>query len=676
MKFFSLVLENGKKIGYRVVTNKGNQYDIRLESMPLDLPIIGNISGRVICYDSDSVFSTDNDIALELSEGDFRIRLLYELYSDRKSEPCQILYGDDLRKVIDAYDVLHRRRYVKGLVNALVNDVTYDLYELYGMRRTGKTVSMFHIMKGLLGEGVSLDDICYISLRSNNCIDSEGLEDIISFFMDDECVKYIFVDEITYIKDNFNFLVSFGNGFESSKIVVSGTNSSVFLVPNSGELYDRAYICRTSKIPFWEYCHIYPGSTVMDYIREGELLRKSSGYKHAFEEDIDMISKGIDEEAVDYMSSSIYENILNGLSRYSDFSSRYEILYKVYDEGGKNVIKTAIYKMAQKYSSDIVARVIEEEFKSSDIGNMLDFFKKDSLVPNEEGNPDEDMIILGKRTKYMSRILSEILNRELSVEELNMSLTHNDYMQLLRELKSYLSRIDCFYTDRYIKETSDREMPEVNVNADYFVPMLIRYGLACRLVKALNWNWSEFCMTLSREVPSINKNLLYNSLDTFIYDALSGVEGLLCEEVIRSNLNDINSGCVRKFRHDDTGMEIDLLYQNDMIEVKRSDKAYPYHARWLVNSYFIEDKRYVNRRRVLLTNDEKERVERWSEREVLESLQKNNIRRGQKENARIRERLESNDSYLDIKQDIYCLNMSKYLLESCRYELDRRNVKR
>lgn len=122
------------------------------------------------------------------------------------------------------------------------------------------------------------------------------------------------------------------------------------------------------------------------------------------------------------------------------------------------------------------------------------------------------------------------------------------------------------------------------------------------------------------------------------------------------------------------GVEIDILYKDDMIEVKRSSEVYPYQAKWLLSSYFLSKDKYKNKRRVLLTNRDDDCVVHWSERDALISLKENCERRGIKVSKWIIDRLNSDDVTLDMKQDIYCLNMTRYLLDSCKQEIvDKRN---
>lgn len=260
-----------------------------------------------------------------------------------------------------------------------------------------------------------------------------------------------------------------------------------------------------------------------------------------------------------------------------------------------------------------------------------------------------------------------MLVQDAGVEKVGSYFDYN-YEKILREMCLMLEDIDCMRKDVYIVRSDDKRR-ELSVNAYYFMPLLIRYGLATRVVRVLNNHWGEFCKEVSSNLSEKELLVLKSSRTLMISELLNGVEGLLCEKVIRSTLNGYNTGVVEKFRVDKTGMEIDLLYKDDIIEVKRSSEVYPYQARWLLNSYFLETDDYKNKRRVLLTNKEEDCIMYWSERDALKSLKEHNDSRKIATSNSIIARLESNDTKLDIKQEVHCLNMTRYLLEACKYEI-------
>ena len=316
---------------------------------------------------------------------------------------------------------------------------------------------------------------------------------------------------------------------------------------------------------------------------------------------------------------------------------------------------------------DIVYTVLEKEFVSSDIGSMLDLYAKDSTKLDENGIQNKELVKLRKHSKDMKKVLGEMLSDELSIMEKPKGADIN-MESILSSMKDYLRKINCLYSNSYLLETGGSKVPEI-ITVEYFSPILVRYGLACKLVGMLKDRRKEFCDRLLEEVKKkgiidLDATLLYNSVDDMINDALNGVEGELCEEIIRTDLNSVRPESVGKFRSDISGMEIDILYKNDIVEVKNADHVYVDQARWLLDLYFLEDERYKNKRRVLLTNMSEEKVEYWSRRDALKSLKESKEKRGIKVSKSILDELESDDKRLDIKQEVYCLNISKYLLNA------------
>ena len=122
------------------------------------------------------------------------------------------------------------------------------------------------------------------------------------------------------------------------------------------------------------------------------------------------------------------------------------------------------------------------------------------------------------------------------------------------------------------------------------------------------------------------------------------------------------SGSTSKYRFKNKA-EIDILYENDMIEVKKLDRALPYQSRWLVNSKVNKD--LPDRRRVLLTNDKNERVMFISEYDALVDLLNHRVETGNNDNMDIIRDMENASRE---KLEVYCLNMTKYLVETTSKE--------
>lgn len=648
MEVWSLETLEGDKLGYRIKTDCNNVYDIKTDMKIPNGKIVGNIAG----YIKNNVFKTNiNDKVMELESDSPSAQVLLTAVSDRSNGlfGYDVLTGEKLKKVIGEYSGLNKRKYVKGCVENLLDTSykSFEIIELFGVRRTGKTVSMFHMMSGLLEKGVDLKDIGYMSLNSDcakNDISDDYIFDVLTFLAGSEGVKYIFIDEITYLDGKFDFLSSYADGYQGdTKLVISGTNSSVFLIPNVTNLYDRILKVKTTWISFKEYVKIFPGSSVLDYIRSGGILKRRDDYLRLLEDDLVAEESEISN---DYIRSSVYDNILNGFRRYRRLSEDYPEMYKLFcfdlgNTSGYSLLKTILIKYAQNYSNSLVVSVILDVFRSADIGSSFDLYSKNH-------NIDENDILLGERTKSRSKKIKSALNKYVS-ESLDIHDFNEVYREsgvnlnnLVKDIRRYLKRIDCFY-----------ELPVfLGESCEYILPIIIRYGLACSAVVALRNNWDSFCRDLGIDSP-----MGENVKEDLISGIYLGVEGCLCEEVIRMNLDYSKSMSTGKYHDFDSGAEVDILYGNDIIEVKRSDKASKYQARWLLSEKV--GSKFSGKRRVILTNDENERAEEWSERDALLELREMNLRRGLKTRS-IDRALETAS---DVKREVYCLNMTKYLLE-------------
>ena len=648
MKIWRLGTRKDGLLGYRIKTDCNNMYDIRTNVKMSN----EKITDRIVGFVRDGVFKTDdNDVVVELENDSPSAQVLLTAISDNANGMFgfDVLSGEKLKKVISEYDKLNKRKYVNVCIKNLLDTSykSFDIVELFGVRRTGKTVSMFHMMSGLLEKGVDLKDIWYISLNKDcakNGISDDYIFDVLTFLTGSEGAKYVFIDEITYLDGKFNFLTSYADGYQGdTKLVISGTNSSVFLIPNVTNLYDRILKVKTTWISFKEYNKIFPGSTVLDYIRSGGILKRRDDYSKLFEDDLITEESEIGNE---YIRSSVYDNILNGFRRYRRLNEDYPEMYKLFcfDLGGSSgysLLKTILIKYAQNYSNSLVVDVILEVFKSADVGSSFDLYSKNH-------NIDENDVLLGDKTKTRSRKIKSVLNKYVS-ESLDIHDFNEIYKDsginlnnLVKDIRKYLKKIDCFY-----------ELPVfLGDTCEYILPVIIRYGLACSAVVALRNNWGSFCRDLG--IDSVMGESVKADLIAGIH---SGVEGCLCEEVIRMNLDYSKSMSTGKYRDFDSGAEVDILYEDDIIEVKRSDKASKYQARWLLSEKV--GSRFSGKRRVILTNDENERVEEWSEKDALFELREMNIRRGLKTKSIDRALVTASD----VKQKVHCLNMTKYLLE-------------
>lgn len=124
----------------------------------------------------------------------------------------------------------------------LVKDVSIQrALILMGPRRVGKTVMLYHSIQQLIDDGVSPQNIIYVSVETpiyNNIL----LEQLFSLAKqilskeDSQEEFYVFFDEIQYLKDWEINLKSLVDTYHNVKFVVKGTERSVYktLCPKIG----------------------------------------------------------------------------------------------------------------------------------------------------------------------------------------------------------------------------------------------------------------------------------------------------------------------------------------------------------------------------------------------------------------------------------------------------------
>lgn len=87
--------------------------------------------------------------------------------------------------------------------------------------------------------------------------------------------KYVFLDEVTFMKDFIDSAALFSDVFATMgmKLVLSGTDSLGFWLAMGEELYDRAKLIHTTFIPYREYRRLLGIDSMDEYIRYGGTLR-------------------------------------------------------------------------------------------------------------------------------------------------------------------------------------------------------------------------------------------------------------------------------------------------------------------------------------------------------------------------------------------------------------------
>ena len=125
------------------------------------------------------------------------------------------------------YSELPRRAYLKPFSDLIHDHSVNRAVVLLGPRRVGKTVMVHHAIHQLLEEGVEAGSILYLSLDTP-VYTGLGLEKILRFHAELRTLqaaqpRYIFFDEIQYLKDWERHLKSLVDSFPHYRFVATGS---------------------------------------------------------------------------------------------------------------------------------------------------------------------------------------------------------------------------------------------------------------------------------------------------------------------------------------------------------------------------------------------------------------------------------------------------------------------
>ena len=212
LQIYSLVDESKRKIGYRLKT------DIGAFDMPIQLEPVGgfnNIAGQIeVRKDSFGDYASAEEYGLSkdkkipnLGASEYLKNLVTQhIGGSGVKLGFRVFLGDRLVKETSRYSGLGTRDCFEDLSTWLRDaDATPNTMILFGMRRTGKTVLLYQSMQMLLDEGVQANEVAYFTLRRDK-IDTEELLAYIQTLIYDLGVKYIFIDEVTFLVDDMSGL--------------------------------------------------------------------------------------------------------------------------------------------------------------------------------------------------------------------------------------------------------------------------------------------------------------------------------------------------------------------------------------------------------------------------------------------------------------------------------------
>lgn len=350
-----------------------------------------------------------------------------------------IRLGDTLKKYASAVKRLKKRECFKKLEDFLYDETTEKVMILYGLRRTGKTTLIRQAICEMSAQDFSRS--VFIQIKS-----SDTLADVNADLkrLEIQGYKYIFIDEVTLMKDFSEGAALFSDIFAASgmKIVLSGTDSLGFLFSEDEQLFDRAIMLHTTFISYREFENVLGISGIDEYIRYGGTM-SLSGVKY----NDDYVFANA-KRANEYVDSAIAKNIQHSLRYYQD-GSHFRSLRALYDN---RELTSAINRVVEDMNHRFTVETLTRTFKSHDFSVSAGNLRRDREQPND---------ILDRVNK--EDITEKIKNALdiLNIEEQNVSVDEIH----AQEIKEYLKLLDLITDIEVINLPSTEKTNTISVIA-------------------------------------------------------------------------------------------------------------------------------------------------------------------------------------------------------------------
>ena len=458
-----------------------------------------------------------------------------------------VVTGSALNALVKTVAKYQKRDCFSILQQFATKDIDGKIAILYGLRRTGKTTLLFQMISEL-----STEQTAYIKIKTTDNM-SMLTKDLNLLYKNG--FRYIFIDEATLMDDFINTAALLSDIFAvmGMKIVVSGTDSLGFAMANRDELYDRNVMIHTSFIPFKEYARLLDINSVDTYIEYGGTLKMENMDFDDPDSVFDDVSFRDDESTRKYIDTAISRNIQHTLKN-DNFGENFNQLRELYDKGE---LTNVINRIVENMNHQFLLRVVEEKFKSHDLGSARQLLLHE--LPSETAHVlydvDEKTII--ERLKAIIDI-KEKYETSVKVTEVHVE-----------KVKKYLFMLDLLFDCKERYETGSQTEYTV------FSQPGMRYAIAKALVYSLMQD--EYFNTRSEsEKAYITAKIL------------DDVKGRMLEDIVllETSKAALRNEEVFKFKFDDGG-EYDMVIFDSksntcrIFEVKHSDKIVDRQAKYL-----------------------------------------------------------------------------------------------
>lgn len=341
----------------------------------------------------------------------------------------KIVYGDDLRQMIETIKGFKKRDCFGRIEKFLHGTDRTRVCALYGLRRTGKTTLLLQTIAEMSEE--EFGKCFYAKMNTENTM-AQITRDLDKMF--DNGYRYAFIDEVTLMKDFIDSAALFSDIYSmmGMKIVLSGKDSLGFWLARDNELYDRVRMIHTTFIPFREYSRLLGIDSIDEYIRYGGLL--SQGELDFENEDViaDDASFRDDESTRKYVDTAISRNIQHSLAC-CRYGHRFGPLRELYEA---DELTSAINRIVEDMNHRFLVSVLTRDFVSSDLGITAHNLK------NERDLQKRTNILEAIDKKTVTEKLMKLLNIRNKAEQ-TVEITPSQAARIKEYLKGLDLIVEC-----------------------------------------------------------------------------------------------------------------------------------------------------------------------------------------------------------------------------------------
>lgn len=197
---------------------------------------------------------------------------------------------------------LPRRDYLQPFYNLLTDLSINRAVVLLGPRRVGKTVMVHHAIERLLAEGVAPERVMYLSLDTPlyTGFSLEWLTQLMATLnaLEPQTQRYIFFDEIQYLKDWERHLKSLVDSYPGYRFIATGSAAAALRLKSQESGAGRFTDFMLPPLTFSEYIHFIK--------KEQELIEPDPESERGFRVTTEAALDEINEEFINYLNYGGY----------------------------------------------------------------------------------------------------------------------------------------------------------------------------------------------------------------------------------------------------------------------------------------------------------------------------------------------------------------------------------